>query len=188
MKNLSFFSFILLSVCGVSAQSNWSISTNLGIASEQNLGDLGLRLSTKTSRHFGKWSAFAQVGTFQMLQSNEAWTGNDAYKNKRSLSTTNLDLGAGYALLNTTKVRFGVEAGGSYRAGRQLWPERSVIINGLQQDYYTLEKLKEVGYMLGLNVSFRANSRLWIGVDTHCHSYNLFGEYLGAGLGVAICL
>jgi len=188
MKYLSILSFILLSVYGVNAQSNWSVSTNLGIASEQNLGDLGLRLSTKTSRHFGQWSAFAQVGTFQMFQSNEDWTGNDAYRNKRSLSTTNLDLGAGFALLHTTKVSLGVEAGGSYRIGRQLWPERSEIINGQQQDYYTLEKLKEVGYMLGLNFNVRANSRLWIGVDAHCHSYNLFGEYLGAGLGATIFL
>ncbi len=102
-----------------SPTTNWSIRTSLGIASEQNLGDTGLRLSAKASRHFGPWSAFAQVGTFQMLQSNENWTGDEAYHKWRSLSTANLDLGVGFAFLNKSRVRMGAGLAGAYRAGRQ---------------------------------------------------------------------
>ena len=170
------------------AQSNWSLNTSLGIATEQNLGDTGLRLSSKASRHFGQWSAFAQVGAFQMFRSNEQWTGDEAFRNNRSLSTVNLDLGVGFALVDKSRVRLGVNAAGAYRAGRQLWPELAVVINDHQEIYYTYEKISELGYALGLDFSVKATDRLWIGLDAHCHSYSLFGEYLGAGLGATIRL
>lgn len=170
------------------SQTNWSLRTTLGIASENNLGDTGLRLSSKASRHFGKWSAFAQAGAFQMFQSNESWTGDEGYRNRRSLSTANFDLGAGFAVVNKSRVRLSADVAGSYRVGRQLWPELSVTINGHREDFYTFEKLSEIGLALGLDFSVRATDRLWIGLDAHCHSYNIFGEYLGIGLGATIRL
>ena len=46
----------------------------------------------------------------------------------------------------------------------------------------------EVGYALGIDFSIKMNDRIWIGLDSHCHNYNYFGEYLGVGLGATLKL
>lgn len=187
VHTLLFLTFFIGEIAAQS-QSNWSLSSNLGIASEQNLGDTGLRLSSKASHHFDRWSVFVQAGTFQMLRPLDEWTGAEAFRDKRSLSTFNLDLGAGFDLLNKSKVRLNVNAAGAYRTGRQLWPEIAVVTNGHREDFYTFDKISEIGYALGLDFSVRATDRLWIGLDAHCHSYNFFAEYVGVGLGLRVDL
>lgn len=189
MKYLLLISFTALSFLHIQAQSKWSLQTAVGVATETNLGDTGLRLSSKVERSFGKrLNAFAQVGTFQMFRSNENWEGEDAFREERSLSTANLDLGLGYSLIDGQRFRLDLQAAGSYRAGRQLWPETAVTINGHRDIYYTLEKIRELGYVFGLYCGVKASERCWIGLDAHCHSYNYLGEYLGIGLGASIQL
>jgi hypothetical protein len=189
MKYLLTFASILVLSCSAQAQSNWSIQTAIGVATETNLGDTGLRLSTKASRQIGKrWNAFAQIGTFQMFSSNENWSGDLAYQEKRSLSTTNFDLGGSLFLLNKSRVKLGIQGALTARAGRQLWPEFSQTVLGNQVIYYTYEKIREVGYAVGIDFSIKANDRIWIGMDTHCHNYNYLGEYLGVGLSATFRL
>jgi len=190
MNVLKIFSAAFILFCGyhVQSQTNWSLHTGLGVASENNLGDTGLRFSSKISRHFGQWSGFAQVGVFQMLQSNESWTGDEGYRNHRSLSTLNLDLGGSFAFVDKRYARLNASAGGTYRIGRQLWPEFSQTVNGRREDFYTFEKIYEIGYVLGLDFSVKVSERLWIGLDVHSHNYKFFGEYFGAGLGATIRL
>lgn len=183
MKHPLSLVLICISFVSVSAQSKWSLQNSLGVANETNLGDIGLRISSKVNRQFGeRWTAFAQVGAFQMLQSNEQWTGDNAYQEMRALSTLNLDLGGGFSLVNKKKVYLGLNAGGAYRIGRQLWPEFTETKNGHRDIYYTHEKISELGYMLGLDLRIKASERVWLGLDAHGHSYSYFGEYLGVGL------
>lgn len=190
MNALKIFSVALILFCGYGAQSqtNWSLRTGPGIASENNLGDTGLRLSSKISRHFGRWSGFAQAGVFQMLRSNESWTGDEGYRNHRSLSTTNLDLGGSFAFIDKSRIRLSADAGGTCRIGRQLWPEFSQTVNGHREDFYTFEKISEIGYLVSVDFSVKASERLWVSLDVHSHNYTFFGEYLGAGLGITINL
>ncbi len=101
-QQFAFVAFLcfMVSTFFAQAQSNWSLQAAVGLATETNLGDAGLRLSMKIERKFGKrLNAFAQIGTFQMFSSNENWEGDEAYQEKRSLSTANLDLGMGFALI-----------------------------------------------------------------------------------------
>lgn len=185
------FSILFAIICTVSAsaQPTWSIQPSVGIANETNLGDTGLRLSTKIERQLGaRWSAFAQIGAFQMFRSNEQWKGDEVYRENRTLSTANLDLGLGFSLLSKSKVRLGLQASGAYRVGRQLWPELVEVINEDPEILYTHEKISEAGYALGLNLGVKASEKVWIVLDAHCHNYNYFGEYLGAGLGASIRL
>ena len=154
------------------SQSTWDIQTSLGIASENNLGDTGLRLSTKASRYFGRWGAFAQLGTFQMLKSNENWTGDQAYQNKRSLSTANIDLGGSLDFVQRSRLTWNVNVAGSYRVGRQLWPELSVLMNGTLVDLYTFEKIKEFGYAIGMDL-LPAPIRFWLRIPYDTSFYLL---------------
>lgn len=188
LKILPALCFLLFSFTAQS-QTNWSLGTSIGIASENNLGDTGLRLSSKVSRYFGKsWNVFAQFGTFQMFESNEKWTASISYQTDRTISTTNLDLGAGIAFLNKNWVRLNFQAAGTLRISNQLWPQSEAIVNGQQAINYTHEKLVEYGYALGLDLNIKASKKVWITLDAHSHNYNFFGEYLGMGLGATINL
>lgn len=176
-----------ISIFSANAQSKFSLQTGIGGAIETNLGDNGLRFSAKVSRQLGNhWNAFFQTGTFQMFGTNETYDDQTSYQEKRSLSTVNFDLGGSFFLLNKPRIRLCGQLAGSYRTGRQLWPEFEQIVNGLQTIYYTHEKLSEAGYSLGLDFSVRATEHFWIGLDAHCHNYHYFGEYLGVGLTTVV--
>jgi hypothetical protein len=187
MKQLPLLIFLVLLI--EKGHTQWSVQTALGFATETNLGDSGLRLSSKLSRSIGKhFKAYTQLGTFQMFHSNEHWEGDAAYQELRSLSTVNLDLGGGIAVVHKSRVCLDLLAGGSYRAGRQLWPETAVTINGHRDIYYTYEKISDFGYALGLELCVKVTERIWLGMDANCHNYNYLGEYLGAGLGATFQL
>jgi len=189
LKSAALLVALLLLQQTLQAQSTWAIQPAIGIASETNLGDTGLRLSTKLERQLGtRWCAFAQIGAFQMFRSNEQWKGNDAFLETRAPYTANRALGLGFSILSKSKVRLGLQAAGAYRVGRQLWPELVEIINGDPEILYTYEKISEAGYALELDLGVKVSERVWIALDAHCHNYNYFGEYLGAGLGASIRL
>lgn len=189
MKNTLFLCLVCLLSYQAAAQSKWSVQNAVGFANETNLADLGLRLSSKVNRHIGrKWAGFISVGSFQMLASKEDLGPDAAYQKMRSLSTFNIDLGPAFYLLNNDKFQISVNAGGAYRGGRQLWPERAVVANGHQDIYYTHEKLSEFGYVIGCDLGVSLNKTLGIFLDGHWHSYNYFGEYAGFGLGCKISL
>jgi len=179
--------FMLLWVASTQAQtdSKWSLEPGIGIADETNLGDFGIRVSTKLNRNLGKRGfLFGQIGAFQMLKSSEKYEPHLSYLNNRTLSTMNTDLGFGYKVANNPKFQCSVQGGLSYRFGRQLWPELKKILNGVESTYYTLEKINEIGYCLGFAFDFKIYSNTWIGLDAHVHNYNYFFEYVGTGLHV----
>ncbi len=123
-----------------------------------------------------------------MFKTNETWEGDEAFINKRPLSTANFDLGGSYAFVNKKRVSLKLEIAGTYRTGRQLWPELSVTTNGHREDFYTFEKLNEIGYAFGLDFSLKVSQRVWITLNASSHNYNFFGEYVGVGLGSTINL
>jgi hypothetical protein len=177
--------FMLVWMASTQAQNNskWSLERGIGIANETNLGDFGIRASTKLNRNLGKRCfLFGQIGAFQMMKSSEAYSPAQNYLNNRTLSTMNTDLGLGYKVLNKPKFQFSIHGGLSHRFGRQLWPELKKILNGAETTYYTLEKINEIGYCLGLAFDFKIFSNTWIGLDAHMHNYNYFFEYVGTGL------
>jgi hypothetical protein len=185
-----FFSIVLACLWQfpLSAQSNWSLRTSLGYASEQNLGDFGVRFGNRLARHYNRVNGFVQWETFQMLTTNEGTLDAFTYDEMRSLSTTQLNLGMGLNLIHRPKVRIGLDLAGSYRFGRQLWPERAQVINGDQEIYYTYEKIRQLGVALGAELGIKINQKVWFNADIHSHNYEFFGEYMGIGLGATLFL
>ena len=186
----SFFSlvFALLLTLPLTAQSNWSLRTTLGYGSEQNLGDFGVRFGNRLARHYNRVNGFVQWEMFQMLTTNEGTLDAFTFDEMRSLSTTQLNLGMGLNLIHRPKVRIGLDLAGSYRFGRQLWPERAQVINGDQDIYYTYEKIRQLGWALGFELGIKINEKVWFNADVHSHNYEIFGEYIGIGLGATLFL
>lgn len=181
---------MLFSICTteLSAQSNWSLRTNLGFGAEQNLGDFGVRFANRLARHYNRVNGFVQWEAFQMLSTNESTSSIFNYAELRSLSTTQLDLGMGYNLVHKPKVRIGLDLAGSYRFGRQLWPEVAVVNFPEEEIFYTHEKIRELGWALGFELGIKINQRVWFNADLHSHNYGFFGEYMALGLGATLFL
>ncbi|HLP94919.1 MAG TPA: hypothetical protein VK168_12830 [Saprospiraceae bacterium] len=190
MKNLHFFLAILISLLTstLSAQSNWSLRTNLGFGADQNLGDFGIRFANRIARHHNRVNGFVQWEAFQMLSTNESTSSIFNYAELRSLSTTQLDLGMGYNLVHKPKVRIGLDLAGSYRFGRQLWPEVAIITFPEEEIFYTHEKIRELGWALGFEIGIKINQKVWFNADLHSHNYGFFGEYMALGLGATLFL
>ncbi|MCC7465239.1 MAG: hypothetical protein IT261_03165, partial [Saprospiraceae bacterium] len=186
MKSLFSLVFALLLTLPLSAQSNWSIRTTLGIGSEQNLGDFGVRFGNRLARHYNRVNGFVQWETFQMLTTNEDNLKHFPYDEMRSLSTTQLNLGMGLNLIHRPKVRIGLDLAGSYRFGRQLWPERAQVINGDQEIFYTYEKIRQLGVAVGAELGIKISQKVWFNADIHSHNYGFIGEYVGIGLGATL--
>ncbi|MBL7807914.1 MAG: hypothetical protein JNN28_08880 [Saprospiraceae bacterium] len=190
MKNLHFFLAILISILTstLSAQSNWSLRTNLGFGAEQNLGDFGVRFANRLARHYNRVNGFVQWEAFQMMNTNDGTTTPLTYDQLRTFSSTQLDLGMGLNLIHKPKVRIGLDLAGSYRFGRRLWPERIIEFNGEQQAFYTYEKIRELGWALGFEIGIKINQKVWFNADLHSHNYGFFGEYMALGLGATLFL
>lgn len=188
MKSFLSLVFAIFLTQTVTAQSNWSLRTTLGFASEQNLGDFGVRFGNRLARHYNRVNGFVQWESFQMLGTNEGNLDAFPYNEMRSLSTTQLNLGMGWNLIHQPRLRLGIDLAGSYRFGRQLWPERAQVINGDQEIFYTHEKIRQLGVALGAELGIKINQKVWLNADIHSHNYEIFGEYMGIGLGATVFL
>lgn len=191
MKNSVISTVLLLfSIFSVplSAQSNWSLRSSLGFGAEQNLGDFGVRFANRLTRHYNRVNGFVQWEAFQMMNTNDGSSSPLAYDQLRTLSTTQLDLGMGLNLVHKPKIRIGLDLAGSYRFGRRLWPERTTVINGEQQVFYTYEKIRELGWALGMDLGIKITDKVWLNVDFQSHNYDFVGEYMGIGLGATLFL
>ncbi len=145
----------------------WSLQLGIGAASEQNLGDTGLRPLA-----FGKVSyalkhrlnAYLGMGSFQMLRSNEQWEPIFAFREVRSLSFYHWDLGLGLALIDGARFNLSANAGVTFRVGRQLSADAADYQNGVLSTYYVLDRLHEIGYAASLDGSFKVTEKLRLGV------------------------
>jgi hypothetical protein len=187
MKSFFLLVFAFTLTLPLSAQTNWSLRTNLGFGSEQNLGDFGIRFANRLARHYNRVNGFVQWEAFQMLSTNESTSSIFDYAELRSLSTTQLDLGMGLNIIHKPKVRIGMDLAGSYRFGRQLWPEKALVTNGEREIFYTYEKIRQLGWALGFELGVKINQKVWFNADLHSHN-EIFGEYMALGLGATLFL
>lgn len=161
----------------------WSLQFNLGAATENNIGDTGIRTFGKATYAFkNRLNASVGMGSFQMLRSNEQWELLDAYREIRTLSFHHWDLGIGADIIRRQRFVLGATAGATFRVGRQLWPEIRETKNGVTTTNYTFEKIHEIGYTLSFDAGFKVNDQWWLGLNLSSNNYNFIGEYLGASL------
>lgn len=192
MKQVITCWFLLLGVLTApiaSAQqgSAWSLQFGVALASENNLGDHGLRTFAALRYDLGsRWQLGLAMNSFQMLGVNEKTEAPFDFNRRRSLSFFHWDLLAGFRVVDAPNVRLALNLGPSYRIGRQLWAEFSGYSGGNFTHVYTFEKLNELGIGGLLDVSVRLKDRWWAGLNVNSHQYNFFGEYLGAGLGTTV--
>jgi hypothetical protein len=167
--------------------ANWMMHSSIGYASENNLGDNGVHISTGVSRKIaGRLQASATIGAFHMMGVNEQYSERFQILKERSLSFVQGDLQLGYTMLDGSKLKIALNAGPSFRQVRQLWPETQIVIGGEESYAYTLVTDFEAGAVFGLDVRMRLTDRLWLYSDVQSYQYNFFAEFLRGGVGLAL--
>jgi hypothetical protein len=168
--------------------NKWLIQAGLGVASDNDLGDSGVRLNTKIARHLGKrFTVGANFGAFHMTGVNEDLQGEAAILTQRSMSFFNIDILGGLQLLNKKNTRLELAAGPSYRNYRQLYPQIVRLQGGnITSIDYNMLKGNQIGFALVLSTDFRIQQNLWLGVEVNSLNYEFLGQLLGTGIRLSI--
>jgi len=172
----------------VTNDHKWMMQAGLGIVSDNNLGDNGVRLNTRILRNLGKrFNIGTSIGAFHMTGVNEDLQGEAAILTQRSMSFFSVDILGGIQLLNKKNTRLEFGAGPTYRNYRQLYPQVVQLLGGnITSIQYKMLKGDQIGLALTGGFDVRVQQNLWLGVEVNSHSYEFLGQLIGAGIRLAV--